>query len=333
MPPGHPRPARPGRREGRGRPPGRPPGPLPVRPPRGHRPRADCHQRSPSGHALAGGNAHGPGVPRTRPARTIRACGIKTSGSSATGPTPPAAFAGHLLARTGPAGAPGGSRGAAVGAVALHHRRRHRGRHQLSPMRCGPWPGAGRLAGTAACRACGRPCGAYLAAAVPDLHLAFIAGTRQLLAARLLRRHGLRRRPPAHIEVIVMTTSQRPRRTGSPVRRILRRSARALRNLHDEQLYAWECFFRPAGAPRPRTQAPAAASDSHATAGSRTPAPAWPAATRPPDTSQRAPGPAGPVTALTPRPGHQPRPGHRAAATKGPPDDTHRNRGPRARSA
>ena len=71
-----------------------------------------------------------------------------------------------------------------------------------------------------------------------------------------------------------MTTSQRPRRTGSPARRILRRSARALRNLHDEQLYAWECFFRPAGAPRPRTQAPAAASDSHATAGSRTPAPA-----------------------------------------------------------
>ena len=48
-----------------------------------------------------------PGVPRTRPARTIRACGIKTSGSSATGPAPPAALAGHVLPRTGPAGAPG----------------------------------------------------------------------------------------------------------------------------------------------------------------------------------------------------------------------------------
>ncbi|HEV3295163.1 MAG TPA: hypothetical protein VG123_39795 [Streptosporangiaceae bacterium] len=49
-----------------------------------------------------------------------------------------------------------------------------------------------------------------------------------------------------------MTISQQPRRTGSPVRRVLRRSARALRNLHDEQLYGWECFFRPAGAPRRR---------------------------------------------------------------------------------
>ena len=53
------------------------------------RPRADCHQRSPSGNDLAGGNAHGPGVPRTRPARTIRACGIKTSGSCATVPALP----------------------------------------------------------------------------------------------------------------------------------------------------------------------------------------------------------------------------------------------------
>jgi hypothetical protein len=96
----------------------------------------------------------------------------------------------------------------------------------------------------------GRAC---LAVAVPDLHPAFIAGTQQVLAARLSRRHGRRGRPPAHIEVIVMTISQRPRRTGSPVRRVLRRSARALRNLHDEQLYGWECFFRPAGAPPPRT--------------------------------------------------------------------------------
>ena len=50
-----------------------------------------------------------------------------------------------------------------------------------------------------------------------------------------------------------MTISQRPRRTGSSVRRVLHRSARALRNLHDEQVYAWECFIRPAGAPRSRT--------------------------------------------------------------------------------
>lgn len=170
------------------------------------------------------------------------------------------------------------SQEADAGAMTLHHRRRHRGRHQLSPMRCGPWPGAGRLADAAAgpqpaghAAVPGRAC---LAAAVPDLHLASIAGTRQVLAARLSRRHGLRRRPPAHIEVIVMTTSQRPRRAGSPVRRVLGRSARALRNLHDEQVYAWECFVRPAGAPRPRTQAPAPAGDSHATAGSRTPAPA-----------------------------------------------------------
>ena len=88
---------------------------------------------------------------------------------------------------------------------------------------------------------------------MPDLHPAFIAGTQQVLAARLSRRHGRRRMPPAHIEVIVMTISQRPRRTGSSVRRVLHRSARALRNLHDEQAYAWECFIRPADAPRSRT--------------------------------------------------------------------------------
>ncbi len=69
-----------------------------------------------------------------------------------------------------------------------------------------------------------------------------------------------------------MTISQRPRRAGSAVWRVLRQSARALRNLHDEQAYAWDCFFRPAGAPRLRAQAPAPAGGSHATAGSRTPA-------------------------------------------------------------
>jgi hypothetical protein len=69
-----------------------------------------------------------------------------------------------------------------------------------------------------------------------------------------------------------MTTSQQPRRAGSRTWRALGRSAPALRNLHDEQVYARECFFRPVGAPRPGTQAPAPAGDSHATAGSRTPA-------------------------------------------------------------
>ncbi len=49
-----------------------------------------------------------------------------------------------------------------------------------------------------------------------------------------------------------MTISQRPRRADSPVRRVLRRSVRALRNLHDEQVYAWEHFLRPADAPRSR---------------------------------------------------------------------------------
>jgi hypothetical protein len=69
-----------------------------------------------------------------------------------------------------------------------------------------------------------------------------------------------------------MTISQRSRRVGSLVRRVLDRSARALRNLQDEQMYALECLFRPVGAPRPRAQAPAApAGDSRATAGSRTP--------------------------------------------------------------
>lgn len=54
-----------------------------------------------------------------------------------------------------------------------------------------------------------------------------------------------------------MTTSQTPRRTGvgSPVRRALGRSLHALRNLHDEQVYAWECYFRSCRVPRPRTQA------------------------------------------------------------------------------
>lgn len=71
-----------------------------------------------------------------------------------------------------------------------------------------------------------------------------------------------------------MTLSQRSRRVGSSVWRVLGRSAHSLRNLHDEQMYALECLFRPVGAPWPRGQAPTPAGDSHTTAGSRTPAPA-----------------------------------------------------------
>ena len=69
-----------------------------------------------------------------------------------------------------------------------------------------------------------------------------------------------------------MTISQQP--TGRlPAWRALRRSARTLRNLHEEQVYAWECFFRPAGAPRHRPQAPAPAGDSRAAAGLPYPGP------------------------------------------------------------
>ena len=47
-----------------------------------------------------------------------------------------------------------------------------------------------------------------------------------------------------------MTTSQPTRHTasGSHLRRALTRSARALRNLHDEQVSAWDRYFR-AGLP------------------------------------------------------------------------------------
>ena len=53
----------------------------------------------------------------------------------------------------------------------------------------------------------------------------------------------------------MMATSQLRRHrasSGLPLRRALGRSARALRNLHDEQVYAWDRFFR-AGLP-PRTR-------------------------------------------------------------------------------
>ena len=104
-----------------------------------------------------------------------------------------------------------------------------------------------------------------------------------------------------------------PRRL--PSRRVLRRSARALRNLHDEQAYAWERYLRPAGVLRPARRLPPPPGGSHVTAGSLHPAPArrqprpsglpyprrsraWPAITRPPDMSRQA---AGPVTALSER--------------------------------
>jgi len=73
-----------------------------------------------------------------------------------------------------------------------------------------------------------------------------------------------------------MTTSQRPRRagSGSPVRRALGRSLRALRDLHDEQAYAWERFLLSCRAPQPCTHTPARARGGHAAAGSGPPAPA-----------------------------------------------------------
>lgn len=62
-----------------------------------------------------------------------------------------------------------------------------------------------------------------------------------------------------------MTTSQRSRRPSSPVWRVLGSWVRALRNLHREQVYAWECFFRSCRAPQPRTQTPGLVDDHTAT--------------------------------------------------------------------
>jgi hypothetical protein len=74
-----------------------------------------------------------------------------------------------------------------------------------------------------------------------------------------------------------MTTSQRPPRagsgSGSPVRRALGRSLRALRDLHEEQVYAWERLLLSYRAPQPYTHTPAPARDGHAAAGSGAPAP------------------------------------------------------------
>jgi hypothetical protein len=73
-----------------------------------------------------------------------------------------------------------------------------------------------------------------------------------------------------------MTTSQPTRRTGtgSPVRRALSRSLRALRGMHSEQMYTWERFYRIGPPPEPRAQAPAAAGGGHATASPDSPVPA-----------------------------------------------------------
>ena len=95
------------------------------------------------------------------------------------------------------------------------------------------------------------------------LHLTSIAGTQQVLPARLSRRYGLRHRPPVPIEVIVMTTNQ-------PVRRALSRSLHGLRKMHNEQMYMWERFSRIGLPPESRAQAAAKASGDQA-AGSDSP--------------------------------------------------------------
>jgi hypothetical protein len=73
-----------------------------------------------------------------------------------------------------------------------------------------------------------------------------------------------------------MTTSQHPGRTEtvSPVRHVLDGSLGALRHLNDEQIIFWECFWRSARAPQPRTQASSPASGGDAKAGSGSPLPA-----------------------------------------------------------
>lgn len=73
-----------------------------------------------------------------------------------------------------------------------------------------------------------------------------------------------------------MTTSQHPgqAKTGSPVRHAMDGSLHALRHLNEEQIIFWECFWRSARAPQPRTQAPPRAfgGQARADSGSRLPA-------------------------------------------------------------
>jgi hypothetical protein len=71
-----------------------------------------------------------------------------------------------------------------------------------------------------------------------------------------------------------MTTSQPARRTvaDAPLRRVLGRSLRALRKMHDEEVYAWGRYLR-AGLP-PEGGPEAAAKARGRAAGSRSPVPA-----------------------------------------------------------
>ncbi len=72
-----------------------------------------------------------------------------------------------------------------------------------------------------------------------------------------------------------MTTSQPARRTvvGSPLRQALGRSLRALRKLHNEEVYAWGRFFRAGLPPEPGPEAAVKARGGRAS-GSRSPVPA-----------------------------------------------------------
>ena len=105
----------------------------------------------------------------------------------------------------------------------------------------------------------------------PRLHPASIVSTPQIRSARLVRGHGLKHRPLAHTEVIVMTvTSQRthsadpgPARPG-----ILSRWLRALRDFRAEQAYAWDRYLQSSRSPQPYRDAPAATGRGHAAAGS-----------------------------------------------------------------
>jgi hypothetical protein len=66
------------------------------------------------------------------------------------------------------------------------------------------------------------------------------------------------------------TTSQRPRRSvlSTPIRRALTRSLHAVRDVHREQVYAWEAFWRSCRAPQgpSQTRAPAHSTDAMASA-------------------------------------------------------------------
>src|SRR5580693_6242836 len=106
-----------------------------------------------------------------------------------------------------------------------------------------------------------------LPASPPGLHRQHTADPRRPVS----KGHGLKHRPPAHTEVIVMTvTSQRthsadpgPARPG-----ILSRWLRVLRDFRAEQAYAWDRYLQSSRSPQPYRDAPAATGRGHATAGS-----------------------------------------------------------------